>query len=449
MMTNTEKPVVHIWGAGVDKCLGMPLAAELLGEVAKFANGEGKLIAEAVRTHLPYLRFSFARYTGEQGETFAEKVLSEDSQALNNAKNALNHYLKLHTGEVSERVRAVDSVITALEAIRDKNRLDDTTLGNLAAIAGESFQPSGGDYIINPRGLHLVPVVRQAFRKTFQGLAQSEDLTEEERETLTSMALSIMNVEELLGNLFSGFYTKKINDQKQYLYVAWILWAYLRMKMESAINNLSGSSYEHFTSLPSNHHLITLNYTALFIPESIRDRVMFFHGDCLSYIRLDSRDLIKNDEQLSDAKTIDGLAEFIRNLPIDVEAGKVWLPGIIPPLSVKPIMCREHLETWYWCGQLIDQAKAIVVMGYSFNLADEHFNDLLRKRKGPADTKIIVINPDMDRTITNVCGLLGRSSDQLTSVHKAGFTTKQGGNLLFVDTTAEQITPERLQRLME
>ena len=82
-----------------------------------------------------------------------------------------------------------------------------------------------------------MPVVRQAFRKTFQGLMEAEELTEDERETLTEMALAMMNVEELLGELFSGFYTRQKTHQKQYLYVAWLCWAYLRLKMEEALGN--------------------------------------------------------------------------------------------------------------------------------------------------------------------------------------------------------------------
>ena len=42
--------VVHILGAGVDKPLGMPLADELMGAVANFAEGPGKPIADAIRS---------------------------------------------------------------------------------------------------------------------------------------------------------------------------------------------------------------------------------------------------------------------------------------------------------------------------------------------------------------------------------------------------------------
>ena len=114
--------VVYILGAGVDRPLGMPLANELLGEVAKFANGPGKPVAAAVRACLPYLRFSFDKYTGEQGEKFAETVLVEDPQALNMASDVLERYLTEHEGGEVERIQAVKTVCDALDEIRSKKQ---------------------------------------------------------------------------------------------------------------------------------------------------------------------------------------------------------------------------------------------------------------------------------------------------------------------------------------
>ncbi len=379
----------------------------------------------------------------------AERILVEDTQALSKAKDALDRYLSAHSGEESERIRAVRTVVGALEDIRDKNRLEDETLRRLAEIGGEPHQPSGGDFIFNPRGIALMPVVRQAFRKTFQGLMQAEELTEDEREALTAVALAMMNVEELMGELFSGFYTRQKTHQKQYLYVGWLCWAYLRVKMEEAVEGGANSLYQHLASLSEDDEIITLNYTSKFFSNEIRASVRYFHGDCLSYIRLDTRQLIRNDQRVLEASTVESLAAFIASLGINVDTDKVFLPGIVPPLSVKPVMCREHLETWYQCGRAIDEASAIVIVGYSFNLADEHLNDLLRKRRGSTDTKILVVNPDIDGTSSNVCKILGLASDQLTAVTKAGLSCRQAGSLMFVDAATEQLTAPTLESLLD
>ena len=121
-----DGPIVHILGAGVDKPLGMPLANELLREVAAFAKGPGKSVGDAIRSHLPRLKFSFDKYTGEQGETFAEKILVEDSAGLNMAKAVLDRYIEAHQSDDNEHIQAVMTVVTSLEEIRDKNRLEDS-----------------------------------------------------------------------------------------------------------------------------------------------------------------------------------------------------------------------------------------------------------------------------------------------------------------------------------
>ena len=447
-MVNNQS-VTYILGAGVDKQLGMPLANELIRDLGTFATGPGKPVADAIRGHLPRLRFSFAKYSGEQGENFAERVLVEDPQALTTAKAALDRYAENHRGEGPEHVEALRTVIGALEDIRDKNSLEDHTLQGLAQISGDDHQQSGGDFIFNPRGLALTPVVRQAFRKTFQGLVQSQDLSEGERETLTTMALSMMNVEELLGELFSGFYTQHKTHQKQYLYVAWLCWAYLRLKMEEALTGGVSPLYQHLATLPENSSIITLNYTSKFLPAATRAEVYSFHGDCLSYIRFDTRRLVNDDESLLRATTVDSIAAFISSLAMDLDNNRLFLPGIVPPLSVKPVICREHLDTWYRCGRAIDSASTIVIVGYSFNMADEHLNDLLRKRRGASDVKIVVVNPDIDGTSKRFCAIAGQAFDQLDNLTKADFSCRKAGNLLFVNATTEQLTSDSLGQLLD
>ena len=444
-----DRPIVHILGAGVDKPLGMPLANELMREVANFASGDGKSIATALRDQLPRLRFSFGKYTGEQGENFAERVLKADPPVLKEVKNLLTRSLGKQGEETKEHLQAVTTVVERLIEIQDKNQLDDQTLEPLAAIGGEAYQPSGGDFILNPSGIQLTPIVRQAFRKTFQGLARQEGIPEDTRETLKEMALAMMNVEELLGTLFAGFYTKNLSHQNQYLYVAWLFWAYLRVKMEEFSHIEQDSLYAHFGLLPESHRFITLNYTSKFFPETVKQRVLFFHGDCLSYMRLDTRDLIRDDQKMLEATSPESIEHFIKSLEMNVGARKVFLPGIVPPLSLKPVICREHLETWYKCGKLIDDATAIVITGYSFNLADEHLNDLLRKRHGSTDTKIIVINPDLEGTSTNVCKLFGQDSGQLSNMTLAHFDCRRANNLTLVKAKAEELSSEILNEFSD
>ena len=373
----------------------------------------------------------------------------EDSQVLDTIRKHVTESIEDREEEANGHTLAVRRVIDQLVQIRNTNHLDDQTLGSLAEIGGETYSSSGGDYIISPKGITMTPIIRQAFRSTFQGISQKEGVSDEARETLMKMAFAMMNVEELLGTLFAGFYTGHKGYQKQYLFVAWLFWAYLRVKMEESAQSGENGLYKHLASFPENHRFITLNYTEKFFPDPVKERVHFFHGDCMTYIRLDTRNLIRNDQNALKATSPEKIAAFIGSLDMDIATGRVFLPGIVPPLSVKPVICREHLETWYHCGQLIDQATTIVVTGYSFNLADEHLNDLLRKRHGPLDTKIVVINPDIEGTATNVCKLLGKVPEQLNKITIAGCECWQAQDLTFVNAKAEELSSDNLGLFME
>ena len=94
--------------------------------------------------------------------------------------------------------------------------MDDQTLKHLAEIGDEALPADdGGDVILNLKGISMTPIIyRQAFRKTFQGILQKDSIPEDARETLTKMALAMMNVEELLGTLFAGFYRAETRGSK-------------------------------------------------------------------------------------------------------------------------------------------------------------------------------------------------------------------------------------------
>ena len=78
--------------------------------------------------------------------------------------------------------------------------------------------------------------------------------------------------------------------------------------------------------------------------------------------------------EIRDANTIDRMVDFINGLRVDwtSDPPEVSLPAIVPPLAMKPIICTEYLDRWYECGQTLKKAKTIVIVGYSFGVADEH-----------------------------------------------------------------------------
>jgi hypothetical protein len=87
--------------------------------------------------------------------------------------------------------------------------------------------------------------VRQAIKTILtQVLGEIPDLTHEEQDAFQAVVAILSNFEELLGNLFIGYFTKHTPDQKKYFYLAWLFWAYIRHKEDLGRANRDRSFYK-------------------------------------------------------------------------------------------------------------------------------------------------------------------------------------------------------------
>jgi hypothetical protein len=206
-----------------------------------------------------------------------------------------------------------------------------------------------------------------------------------------------------------------------------------------------GSFYQTLSEVGPGGGVITFNYTDFFCNQT-RPGDGYFHGDCRSYIRWDTRELIENDDKAEQAITPEETACFISGLSVDWDKDRVYLPGIVPPLSVKPIICSEYLDRWYGSSQKIRNARQVAIIGYSFNVADEHFNDLIRK--GNKNTKLVVVNPDIEPVIPEVCRICGVDRSQLSQVSKVGLNCWKGGTLTFAAARAEALDASTFMSLL-
>jgi hypothetical protein len=143
------------------------------------------------------------------------------------------------------------------------------------------------------------------------------------------------------------------------------------------------------------------------------------------------------------------MAAFIEGLKVDWKKTPptVSLPAIVPPLAMKPIICTEYLDRWYQCGQTIMKAKTIVIIGYSFSVADEHFNDLIRK--GQKDARLIVVDPDIESVVNRVCQTLDHKEAGLRAATIQDLECKIDARLTFVRARAEHIDSNRLNAILE
>jgi len=435
--------VVFVLGAGVDRVLHLPLLTTLFRDLNGFVTGSGGDISKAIRSQVKGMRFNLQTYGGDEAENLGQKLLGTHQHLLPSILTALDKHPE--AGNVN--VAAIKILLTKLSAIADQNELDPAIVGQLSRLVGEEHADTG-DTLIDTKHIAFRPTVRQAMKTLFSQVSgEIPDLTQEERDAFAEVIAILSNFEELLATFFTGYFTKNIADQKKYFYLAWLLWAYIRHREDAGRPERDKSFYKTLAEVGPGGGVITFNYTDFFYG-SDRPRNGYFHGDCKSLIHFHTREYISNNIQQRDANTLDRMRDFISGLHTDwtSDPPEVSLPGIVPPIAMKPIICTEYLDRWYECGQTIKKAKTIVVVGYSFGIADEHFNDLVRK--GNPRAKMIVIDPGLDAVVNRVSQLVQQDRASLRTTEISGLHCKAGGRLLFVKAKAEEITSIRLMKLL-
>ena len=428
--------VVYIVGAGVDAPLGVPLARDLMRELGVFATEEGNGINRKLRQKLGRFRFGFEKYAADQGENFAERLLSDDTLA-----RKLYSALTKASVNPSSRITAAKDLLAGLESIRQANSLSDSTANTIAEIAGEAKEMADST-ILKVKGVGMNPMPREAIVRILRGTIETDNLSIDEKEALGDIVAAMTDFEELLTELFAGFYTSNLSSQRKYLYVSWLLWTYMRWKSFAARDDSSGipSFYDHLSTIDSQDSVVTFNYTDLNgLPT---DRTIRFHGDCTSYIHYSQGRLIENDESITTASNLDEIEAFIDGLELDVNEQKLYLPAIVPPSAMKPVVNSAFIQRWFEAQRLMSEAKVLVAIGYAFNKVDNHFNDLFRASS--VGKRIVIINPDLRGSRSAVCQLLGVDPDTLSPIRMGGLEVHSSDRLLFVPARSEDVNESLL-----
>jgi hypothetical protein len=114
------------------------------------------------------------------------------------------------------------------------------------------------------------------------------------------------------------------------------------------------------------------------------------------------------------------------------------IPSLVPPLRLKPILSKEYIDLWYRASQWLNDAAHVVILGYSLNTADEHFNDLLRSVQGRHITVVgpNVLTPDY---LGRVSSVWSTSVDQFTGTRIQGKEAKQAGRIRLIAARADEL----------
>jgi hypothetical protein len=108
-------------------------------------------------------------------------------------------------------------------------------------------------------------------------------------------------------------------------------------------------------------------------------------------------------------------------------------------------MSRDQLRVWVEADELIQRAGVIVVIGYSFGMADEHFNDLIRKSN--KRTRIVIVNPDLNRAARVSSSILAVDPNELDRTEEP-HEMLRSERLICVRALARDVTPEFLEHVL-
>jgi hypothetical protein len=213
-------------------------------------------------------------------------------------------------------------------------------------------------------------------------------------------------------------------------------------RQKAVIAAHAGHELPFYDSLPDRVRAITLNYTTFIQSKTGADNTIYFHGGLSEYVRMDTRDLLPI-ENILDCDPV----EFIKNTVspnVDVSHDELHLqkhviPALVPPLRLKPILSHGYIEAWSKASDWIKEAKHIVVVGYSFNNADEHFNDILRCCHNGKKVDVVVPEAQSEAFKSRMEKVFNVPTSHFSSVTVNGTSALQAKSLRLIPAKASDI----------
>ena len=427
-----------ILGAGVDRTTGIdfPLANTLLADVTRYLAGPGKDVETALREMLPGLRFSFNSMIARAVDKIATREPHEQKAMVQRVQEAIAHLGEDQAG-IRKHGELIIRLFNKLATIALESQLDADTEALIREVfPKEAEDLIDSDSILDIHKLSLSDTFKTVLKKTLKlGLGS------ERHEVAAALGSDMLNIETLLIEKFLGFYNDKPADIRNYLYIAWALWAYLVAKQKEVLDAHEAKPMPFYAGVPSDLRAITLNYTAFLEQRLGVDQTIYFHGGLSDYVHMDTRDLLPVDDILNCDP-----AQFIRKVVtpnVDVSNEDLLqqrhvIPALVPPLRLKPILSHRYIELWSQASDWVKQADHVVVVGYSFNNADEHFNDILRCHP---DRRIDIVVPEATtpQFVARMEKVFGTAANQYNIVKVNGFNALKAKKIRLIAAKAGEI----------
>ncbi|MCR9707706.1 cytochrome P450, partial [Vibrio cholerae] len=110
---------------------------------------------------------------------------------------------------------------------------------------------------------------------------------------------------------------------------------------------------------------------------------------------------------------------------------------------LKPILSNKYIDTWAKAADLIHNAQKVVVIGYSFNNADEHFNDIIRNS---LTRKYDIVTPDVlsEPFLKRIEKVFGVPTNSFSSTKVQGKNAKTTQHIRLISAYADELDVGKL-----
>ncbi|HEY4246906.1 MAG TPA: hypothetical protein VGM64_08625, partial [Lacunisphaera sp.] len=236
------------------------------------------------------------------------------------------------------------------------------------------------------------------------------------------------------------------SEIKNYIYISWCLWAFLVHRQKQVLAAHVDKRIPFYSGIPKGTNAITLNYTSFLEIQLGRAHTVYFHGGLSEYVRMDTRDLVEIENILNCEPAEFIASDIAPNIDVadeSCENQRHVIPALVPPLRLKPILSHKYIELWHKASQWVHSATKIIVVGYSFNNADEHFNDILRVNR---DKKFDIVGPHVHSKafLKRIEKVLGTPTDNWVTCHVQNKPCKKAGNVRLIEAKADEVNLEEL-----
>jgi hypothetical protein len=435
---------VIVLGAGVDATegIGMPLTNELIPKINEFIQTEeGANIERKLRSMLPSLRFHFDKFIKNTIDRIAQDFGREINSIRENVQEELRNNGRL-SEEDQKMGRLVVAIMDKVSSLRSGAVLDEETAQLIEELFGQTIRIDD-ETIVDFSKLVYTDTFKSVMRQIME-----RSLSYPNNVILRHVYHNLLDIEEILVKYFVGFYTGNIGSIKTYIYISWMLWSFMKVKekeiylthTDNLCNNLP-----IYSQIPANWKIITFNYSSFahFFAARNHEKALYFHGNLMTHVDVYNKTELPIKD--SDYKDLNILSFFDKqlapNLSFDDNNRKYMIPEFLPPMKIKPVLSRGFIKTWFEAEQAIKDADKIIIVGYSFNHADEHFNGILRECR---DKTVFIIDPDVEKVIKRIEAIYYYVPSTYNTINIQGHPAKKHGQVTLINAEAHEINIQEL-----